>query len=382
MEIVIYGAQGIALSAYEAIKNIYPKRNVKCFLVTVRDINPERLSDLPVLELKDFVKNLTTEEKNDTEILIATPENVMPEIENSLDRCGLNCHVRLTSVRWAKLVGFHYMCNKKFLPLSALPIGYNKAKMHVFMAKFYKDKKLSSEYSIPEWITPIQVGAALCKERVADILDCDGENISKKNVNYSELTALYWIWKNKLHPNMPEVEKNPLALSDMKRYVAAEETENKNNYYGLVHYRRILMITEDDIFRLADNDVDVVLPYPTMYEPGIKAHHERYLADADWNALLRSIRELQPEYADKFIQVLEQKYLYNYNIMLARKSVLKEYCEWLFPILERTEELSVPKGFERQDRYIGYMGETLVTLYFMVNKGKLNIVHAGCRFLT
>ena len=35
----------------------------------------------------------------------------------------------------------------------------------------------------------------------------------------------------------------------------------------------------------------------------------------------------------------------------------------------------------RSDRYIGYLGETLETLYFMKNADRLNIVHAECRML-
>ena len=66
-------------------------------------------------------------------------------------------------------------------------------------------------------------------------------------------------------------------------------------------------------------------------------------------------------------------------MILAKKTILRDYCEWLFPILERTEELSVPKGKDRSDRYIGYMGETLETLYFMKNADKLNIVQTGCK---
>ena len=69
-------------------------------------------------------------------------------------------------------------------------------------------------------------------------------------------------------------------------------------------------------------------------------------------------------------------------MVLAKKDVLEEYCNWLFPVLERVEELSSPKGEERADRYIGYIGETLTTLYFMYHKDKLNIKHTGCRFLT
>lgn len=52
--------------------------------------------------------------------------------------------------------------------------------------------------------------------------------------------------------------------------------------------------------------------------------------------------------------------------------------------LMRTEELT--NGKNRSDRYIGYMTETLETLYFMKNSesfgGNLNIVHTFCRLYT
>ena len=72
-----------------------------------------------------------------------------------------------------------------------------------------------------------------------------------------------------------------------------------------------------------------------------------------------------------------KRLLYNYNIIFARRGVLSNYCKWLFPILERTEELSVPEGAECADRYIGYLGENLLTLYFMYNRDGLNIRHTG-----
>lgn len=358
MELAIYGAQGIALSACEAIENLYPTRAARCFLVTERGTNAEFIMGLPVLELETFAKSLSEEEKNNIEILIATPDNVMPDIEKNLNEQGLFCHARLTSVRWAQLMGYYYICNKNYIPLPALPIGCHRANIHIFMAKFYKDNPLTGQYDIPEWITPIQVGAALCKERVAEIIDCEGVNISNKNKNYSELTALYWIWKNRLNEN---------------------ETDE---YYGLCHYRRVPELTNDDVLRLIDNDVDVILPFPMLYEPNIEEHHKRYLKETDWNVLLMALKELYPEYLSEIGNVLSQRYLYNYNIIIAKKTALADYCEWLFPILERIEGLSVPRGKDREDRYIGYMGESLETLYFMINKSKLNIVHVGCKFLT
>jgi hypothetical protein len=400
--IVIFGAQGIALGAYRALKQVCPEKDIPCFVVSKRGMNAESLDGVPVVELEDYLKFICDASnegdgcsrqygskfgdgklKRNTEILIATPENVMPEIEELLDDAGLYNHTRLSSGKWAKLMCAANKKTREFLPLEAFPIGEKCADIEMFMAKFYKDKPLTGDYKIPDWITPIQVGAALTDVRVAEIIDSNGDNISSKNVNYSELTALYWVWKNKLETQNGRCSVRHSETDETVKTMdaAAEQSEEKCGYYGLVHYRRILEISEDDLHRLSENDVDAVLPYPMPYLPDIHAHHERYLTSTDWDALLTALNELQPEYAAKVPEIFGQQYLYNYNIMLAKKDVLRDYCRWLFPVLQRTEELSSPKGWERADRYIGYMGENLTTLYFMVNKDKLKIAHKGCRFL-
>lgn len=360
MDLVIYGAQGMALGAYQAICDLLPLRTIKCFLVTEQDVNAKTLSGIPVLELKAFADTLSGREKTEIEVLIATPEDVMPEIEKCLDECGLRCHARLTSLRWAELMGYHVVREKRFMPLSAVPIGYHKADLHVFMAKSYKDKPLSNQYNISEWITPIQVGTALYGKTVDGLSDDEGSNISHKNGNYSELTALYWIWKN---------------------CISKESADEKRQYYGLCHYRRILNLSEDDVLRLVDNEVDVVLPFPLLYEPNIEEHRKRYVKDEDWNIVMEILRKLYPEKMSVFVDILHQQYFYNYNIIIAEKGKLNDYCNWLFPVLQKVEELSVPSGKDRSDRYIGYIAETLCTLYFMANMSKLNIVHTGCRLL-
>lgn len=360
MDLVIYGAWGMALGAYEAVSSFCPKRRIRCFLVTELAGNRTQLAGLPVLEVEDFAAALSKEEKEKIEILIAVPEYSIPDIEKKLDEQGLYCHVPLTSGRWAEMMGYCFAAAGMYKPLKGLPVGYHRADIQVYMTRFYKDRPLKVAYDMPEWLLPVQAGAALCEERVAELLDNTGENISEKNGNYSELSVLYWIWKNRL---------------------GQEADSQKAEYCGIVHYRRILELSQDDILRLADNHVDVVLPYPMPYEPDIEAHHKRYLKDEDWQAVLQALKELQPEYAEKFSAILRQKYFYHYNILLARKEVLREYCSWLFPILERVEELSAPKGNERADRYIGYIGESLTTLYFMANREKLHIVHTGCRLL-
>lgn len=362
MNLAIYGAQGYALAAYKAITTLYPRREISGFLVTRMAGNTPVLGGIPVKELAAYAGELSKEEKRQMEILIATPDQVQPEIEEILENFGFRHHRRLTFARWEELMKLYHARLGKFLPLSALPVGCHMPFVRIYMAKSHADKPLRADVSLPEYVFPLQVGTDCCELRVANLSDNTGQHISGKNGNYCELTALYWMWKNKLAAG-----------------VQADGDEGQ--YFGLCQYRRGFDFSGDDLLRLMDNDVDAVLPYPLPYEPDIHAHHERYIREADWNALLQALEELQPEYAQMFPEILGQQYLYNYNVILAKKSVLRDYSEWLFPILERTEELSVPKGSERSDRYIGYMGETLETLYFMKNANRLTIVHVGCRLL-
>ena len=363
MKLAIYGAQAMALGAGMALRELYPQRAVECFLVTSMAGNEPKLMDIPVREIADFSRNMSQENKDDMEILLAVPEAAQEEIEVTLESQGFVYHQRLTSVRWAELMSAFYLRQRMFTSLEALPIGCRKPFMRVYAAQSAQDRVLQRSYVLPDWLVPIQAGAALSVRKTAAVRDEQGlDNISDKNGNYCELTALYWLWKNRLQ-------------------LTGNKEIGRRHYYGLAQYRRLLALSEEDVLRLADNDVDVVLPYPMPYEPDISSHRRRYIKEADWEALSQAVSELQPGYARDWAKCQQQPYLYNYNIIIARKAVLAAYCEWLFPILARVEELSSPKGIERSDRYIGYMGESLETLYFLTNQSGFNIVHTGCRFL-
>ena len=359
MKLAIFGAQGIALGAYHAIKKLFPEEQPLCFLVTERGINPETLLGVPVKMLAEFAAGYIQEEKDQIRIFIATPENVMPEIEERLESCGFYNHIRLTSARWAQMQRNAFIGSERFIPLEKYPAGIHIPRIHVYKAVFPKDRPLQTAYTDAAYITPLQVGAAGTDVRIAEVTDNTGDHISDRNGNYSELTGLYWIWKNRVESGY----------------------YGEGCYYGLAHYRRLLELSADDLLRLVDNDIDVVLPYPMPYVPDIEEHHKRYLTDSEWKAVLQALQELAPEYVRAFDGILKQEYFYNYNIIIAKDSILDEYCSWLFPILFRTEEICNPKGGKAPNRFIGYVGETLETLYFIYHQEKLKIAHTGCRFL-
>ena len=359
MQLLIYGARSLALGAYLAIQELYPQIPVMGFLVTSSENNPSVLAGLPVREIEAYTVQVGTAERNDIHILIAAPEDQHAGMIQTLRHCGFSHYTCLDSEKESKLMERYFTWCSLFPSLHSLEPGSSGASLNVLMARFYKDQALKKSFTIPDWVRPIQVGAALTDVRISELTDDTGENISAKNVNYCELTALYWLWQSVLNS-------------------ASDHAE----YSGLFHYRRILDITERDLLCLKAHDVDVVLPFPTLHEPDILEHHSRYISESDWEAMKRALEELAPEYAQVFSQIFSQSYLYNYNLILAKEKVLADYCAWLFPILKRTEELSKPRGWERRDRYIGYLGENLLTLYFLYHQEELNIFHTGRKMLT
>lgn len=360
---IIYGAQGIALGAFRAIKYLFYDVDIICFMITKKGSDPEEVYNVPVRELDDMSSSLSDTEKASVRVLICTPENVMDEINEGLRLHGFLNIKRMDSMSWAHLMEkafFHddFTSEGAFCPLSILLENVSVPPVHVYMTKFWKDYKVRTEYSFPDYYIPIQVGAALTDKRVADITDDTGDNISLLNVNYSELTGLYWVWKNVL----------PL------------EKDKENVWYGLAHYRRFLNISDEDLKRLDKSTVDTILPFPMPYEPDIEAHHRRYLSADDWDAVICALKEVAPEYASAAPRILKTHWLYNYNIFISRGKIFDDYCNFLFPVLMRVNELRNPDG-RRADRYIGYIAETLNTIYHIYNRNRLRIYHAGCRFL-
>ena len=332
------------------------------FLVSGADGNPTEIDGIPVVSLEEFEKSNSIKEFT---ILIAAPELHHLAIRESLLKQGaaVSRLVFFTNELENRLMEEYFSYESSFTTVRELikaDAGSEIAdeqgcKVQVYQAKCHVDKPLKT-VTVPEsYVMPIQVGAALTELSIAKCRDNIGENISAKNPNYCELTATYYAWKN-----------------------------SNADYKGLCHYRRIFDLTQkelDLVFAGADS-ADVILPYPSIYYPSVEAEHSRYVKDSDWLAMCRALEEVTPEYYAYYKENFEkEQYFYNFNMLIAKKEVFDDYCGVLFSVLERTEQLTLPKGWERKDRFAGYLGENLTTLYFLKNKDKLKIVHAGKKWL-
>lgn len=183
-------------------------------------------------------------------------------------------------------------------------------------------------------LVPIQTGAALAKERLCEIRDNTGENISDRNHTFCELTALYWIWKNDAHP-----------------------------ITGLSHYRRRFNISEEEV-NLYLRTNDLIIPQPYFFRCTLREEYKKNHIGADLDILCSILSEMAPSFAAVLNRVLDENRLIPYNMMIARRTLLSDYCEWLFPILFKLEAALMLEGRTAyQKRVFGFLSERLFTAY-------------------
>ena len=223
-------------------------------------------------------------------------------------------------------------------------------------------------------LLPIHVGKAISDTDLHMQADhelngqpCD--NISDKNANYAELTAMYWAWKNlrKLYPDVKYV-----GLSHYRRLFAFDEdrkfTEIINKYSSeLQDYRldaeRIINILESGRIILAKRRV-----FGESIEHNYCVTHN----SEDYRTLKRVIMEKFPDYYASFVEFMEK----NNKISLCCMFIMKwedfeKYCEWLFAVMSEVEPLVPYRSYnQNQQRVFAFMAERLLSMYVMKNKMK------------
>lgn len=372
----IYGTGIVGISVYYALKEQYGMTPVS-FLVTSLAGNPSQIEEIPVQEALEAALG-------DGLILVAAPVEHHGAIGETLRNLGVSDEqiVFVDNALENRIMGAYYASLPEFETAGALLKEVAKADhektsekaaekegesrqtegksersrldIRIYQAKCHVDRPLTQEETLPACICPIQVGAALTERSVADLKDNTGDNISRKNRDYCELTATYYAWKN-----------------------------SGAAYKGLCHYRRVFELDAFELEKLFEGgETDVILPYPTIHLPDISRQHSRYVSEPEWQAMCRAVEACEPSYAAEFDCLFSGRYFYNFNMLVAKAAVFDDYARWMFGILERTEEIIARDGIATTKRYAGYLGENLTTLYFRRNRERLKIVHTGRRQLT
>jgi len=231
------------------------------------------------------------------------------------------------------------------------------------MSKSKKDIKLLVATHKPYWMPddelylPIHVGAEGKKDGNGNPLDLGfvkdntGDNISRKNKNYCELTGVYWAWKNL-----------------------------EADYIGLVHYRRHFTlnnhgakeerpITSTELASLLA-ETDVILPkkrnyyIETNYSQYVHAHHS-----IDLETTRQIISEKYPEYLYAYDMSMKRTSGHRFNMFIMKRDKFDAYCEWLFNILFELEQRLDISGYSDNDaRVFGFVSERLLDPWIETNR--------------
>ena len=217
-------------------------------------------------------------------------------------------------------------------------------RMKIFVAAHKPGSMIMSEY------TPIHVGRIVSQYKVemADVIGDDtGENISYKNPSYCEMTAHYWIWKN------------------------VKDTE----YVGLCHYRRYfgIDVTKENINRLMQN-VDVILVEPSYYVDSVYSYFAKFIGAENMTILSLVMKKLYPDYFETLEKVCDGIKFHPFNMLICRKSLFDQYCEWMFSILEECEKYIMPAPYTNANRTLAYIAEMLTGVYFIHRQMRIKSV--------
>jgi hypothetical protein len=250
-------------------------------------------------------------------------------------------------------------------------------KIYVF---YYKDGSVLKTENIYQ---PIMAGNALNHVQTAIPGDDTGENISAKNPFYSELTGIYWVWKN--------TRNAVTGTCHYRRFFTAQPEPflyklKRLLYYpaGLYKKRIGLIYTENtDLFtsRILNkqelNDLlirhDAILPQSRKLKYTVETHYRRY-HDANDLVILQSIlQEKYPEYLDAYDEVLKGKKLYANNMFILKDEHFQEFMSWWFDVLfEFERRIDLNNYTDYQKRILGFIAERLLNVWF--RKKQLNCI--------
>ncbi len=206
-----------------------------------------------------------------------------------------------------------------------------------------------------EMYLPIHAGKAISDVDLDYQGDDSGDNISAQNNKYSELTALYWAWKN--------LDADAIGLVHYRRYLAEPGAIG-----GSSRHPEKKILTKETAEQILGR-VDAIVPKKRKYViETIYSHYDHTHDGKHLHLTAEIIRQRCPEYLETFESVLQRREAHMFNMFVMKRELFCSYCEWLFPILEELDESLDSSGmtaFER--RFVGRIGELLFDVWLDKN---------------
>ena len=176
---------------------------------------------------------------------------------------------------------------------------------------------------LPPYIKPLGLGSNTFPKHW--LVDNIGNNISHLNKHYGELKGIYWIWKN----NIENFSNNDLIGNCHYRKLWLNKkfsNKQKKNYKSL--YENLLSEKNEYLENCDSLQVQpITFKSKNLLEDFKEAHK--------CEAFLECLDFLDNENKKNFKQHLDGHVLFPLNMFITKVIFFKEYCEIIFPWLEK-----------------------------------------------
>ena len=259
-----------------------------------------------------------------------------------------------------------------------------EVKIYVY---FYKKSKLMPLEAMYE---PIMCGNIRFSDEFNMIGDDSGENISEKNFHFSELTGIYWVWKNtkrrdvvgschyrRFYTLSEKASDNPILR--LFYYLTGVYKNKKNLIYSNdLEFWKTKILSEIQLKQLL-NQYDGILPKPRKFSKTVKEQYAKIHNIHDLKIVEDILTAKYPEYLDAFHTLLKRNTLYANNMFILKNPFYEQFMEWWFDMLfefENRVEIENYKGY--QQRIFGFIAERLLNIWIIKNQlniKELNVVY-------
>lgn len=211
----------------------------------------------------------------------------------------------------------------------------------------HKEAKMPQDSSL---YLPLHVGRE-GKDYIGYTGDHTGDNISRLNPYYCELTGLYWAWKN--------LDCDYLGLVHYRRYF----TKQSQPYTDGVQIDDVILSQEDVDALLAKHDV--IVPKKRKYYIETLYSHYAHTLDASHLDMAREvISQKNSSFLSAFDKVMKQRSGYMFNMFIMKKELVDDYLSWLFPILdEMYNQIDLTDYTAFEARLFGRVSELLFNVW-------------------
>lgn len=179
--------------------------------------------------------------------------------------------------------------------------------------------------------------------------DVGEDNISDLNPYFSELTGIYWVWRN--YPGQENI-----GVCHYRRYFTDE------------HLKNLTSPQLDEILSKYDLITTKNIPVAGNYRDSYSTSHNV----RDLDSIGETIKRIYPDDWPAFDAVMKGDEQYFGNMFVMPRKLFDEYCEWMFTILMETMPAIDMTGYNAyQQRVYGFLTENL-PLVFIKARGLHN----------